>query len=91
MYGRLTGNARHLTNPANKIYYATMEEGFYEVDVRTLAVTELFRDDHFKDGRKADLPGRHGKASTATMTFQPIKTWKTSFAWRVWSVTTNRR
>ena len=44
MFGRPTGNARHLTDPANKIYYASMEEGFYEVDVRTLAVTELFRD-----------------------------------------------
>ena len=61
MYGRLTGNARHLTDPANKIYYATMEEGFYEVDVHTLAVTELFRDEQLKGGRKADLPGYHGK------------------------------
>ncbi|MBI4624410.1 MAG: hypothetical protein HY736_14495 [Verrucomicrobia bacterium] len=61
MYGRLTGNARHLTDPANKIYYATMEEGFYEVDVRTLAVTELFRDEQLPEGRKANLPGYHGK------------------------------
>lgn len=61
MYGRPTGNARHLTDPANKIYYASMEEGFYEVDVRTLAVTELFRDEQLKDGRKANLPGYHGK------------------------------
>ncbi len=61
MYGRPTGNARHLTDPANKIYYASMEEGFYEVDVHTLAVTELFRDEQLKDGRKANLPGYHGK------------------------------
>lgn len=61
MYGRPTGNARHLTDPANKIYYATMEEGLYEVDVRTLAVTELWRDEQLKDGRKSDLPGYHGK------------------------------
>jgi hypothetical protein len=61
MFGRLTGTARHLTDPANKVYYATMEEGFYEVDVRSLAVTELFRDEQLKDGRKADLPGYHGK------------------------------
>ena len=27
MPGRLTGNARHLTDPAHKIYYATMEKG----------------------------------------------------------------
>lgn len=61
MYGRPTGNARHLTDPANKVYYASMEEGFYEVDVHTLAVTELFRDEQLKDGRKANLPGYHGK------------------------------
>ncbi len=61
MYGRPTGNARHLTDPANKIYYASMEEGFYEVDVHSLAVSELFRDEQLKDGRKANLPGYHGK------------------------------
>lgn len=44
MLGRLTGTARHLTDPANKVYYATMEEGLYEVDVRTLAVRTLIRD-----------------------------------------------
>ena len=37
MFGRHTGLARHLTDPANKIVYATMEEGIYEVDVKTLA------------------------------------------------------
>ena len=65
MYGRHTGNARHLTDPANKIYYGTMEEGFYEVDVHTLDVKELYRD---RNGHKtmteapvADLPGTHGK------------------------------
>lgn len=71
MPGRLTGNARHLSDPAHKLYYATMEEGLYEVDVRTLAVTGLIR-----DGNKAkpgttqedrpssvtsELPGYHGK------------------------------
>lgn len=61
MFGRPTGNARHLTDPANKIYYASMEEGLYEVDVRTLAVTELWRDEQLKDGRKSNLPGYHGK------------------------------
>src|SRR4051794_1154275 len=44
MPGRHTANMRHLTEPASKIYYATMEEGIYEVDVKTLAVKELFRD-----------------------------------------------
>lgn len=61
MYGRPTGTARHLTDPANKVYFASMEEGFYEVDVKSLAVTELFRDEQVKDGRKANLPGYHGK------------------------------
>ena len=61
MFGRHTGNARHLTDPAGKIYYATMEEGLYEVDVKTLAVTELWTDEHRKSGRHADLPGYHAK------------------------------
>lgn len=62
MFGRPTGNARHLTDPASKLYYASMEEGFYEVDVRTLAVTELFRDEQLKEPfRRANLPGYHGK------------------------------
>ncbi len=61
MFGRLTGNARHLTEPADKIYFATMEEGLYDVDVQTLAVTELWADEQRKQGRHADLPGYHGK------------------------------
>ena len=61
MFGRPTGNARHLTDPVNKIVFATMEEGFYEVDVKTLAVTELWADEQRKEGRHADLPGYHGK------------------------------
>ncbi len=63
MFGRPTGNARHLTDPSNKIYYATMEEGFYEVDVNTLEVTELWADEQKKSGRHAQLPGYHGKDS----------------------------
>ncbi len=68
MLGRHTGNARHLTDPAGKILFATMEEGIYEVDVRTLEVTELWADEQTgkKPGaaqplRRADLPGYHGK------------------------------
>ncbi|MDB6153017.1 MAG: hypothetical protein JWL90_1470 [Chthoniobacteraceae bacterium] len=61
MFGRLTGNARHLSDPVGKIYYATMEEGLYEVDVKTLAVTVLWADEQIKQGRHADLPGYHGK------------------------------
>jgi hypothetical protein len=71
MPGRLTGNARHLSDPAGKIYCATMEEGLYEVDVKSLAVTGLIRDGNgVKKGvtdvsRLAQygsaLPGYHGK------------------------------
>jgi hypothetical protein len=61
MFGRPTGNARHLFDPANKIYCASMEEGLYEIDVHSLAVTELWTDEQKKEGRHADLPGYHGK------------------------------
>jgi hypothetical protein len=61
MFGRHTGTARHLFDPAGKVYYATMEEGLYEVDVKTLAVKELWADEQVKTGRHADLPGYHGK------------------------------
>lgn len=61
MFGRPTGLARHLTEPAGKILLATMEEGVYEVDVDTLAVRELWADEHLDSGRKANLPGYHGK------------------------------
>ncbi|GAA4410744.1 hypothetical protein GCM10023187_35720 [Nibrella viscosa] len=70
MPGRHTGNARHLTDPANKLYYGTMEEGFYEVDVNTLTPTLLYEDGNVKQKKGADesnnqhgelLPGAHGK------------------------------
>jgi hypothetical protein len=61
MFGRPTGNARHLTDPANMVYYATMEEGLYEVNVHTLAVKELWADEQLKAGRHSNLPGYHGK------------------------------
>ena len=71
MPGRLTGNARHLTDPAGKIYYATMEEGLYEVDVKSLAVKNFIRDGNgIKKGFTVEtplsdvhskLPGYHGK------------------------------
>ncbi|MBW7891597.1 MAG: hypothetical protein H3C48_11355 [Chitinophagaceae bacterium] len=44
MPGRITGNARHLSDPEKKIYYGAMEGGFYEVDVNSLDVTLLYRD-----------------------------------------------
>ncbi|MDH3651368.1 MAG: hypothetical protein OEQ53_16905 [Saprospiraceae bacterium] len=73
MQGRHTGNARHLSDPAGKIYYATMEEGFYEVDVNTLQPTMLYEDANNEKGERevhnptdvnpenATLPGAHGK------------------------------
>jgi hypothetical protein len=62
MPGRLTGSARHLTDPTNKIYIATMEEGLYEVDVNTLAVTTLKADaQNQTSGAGLILPGNHGK------------------------------
>lgn len=72
MPGRLTGNARHLFEPERKVYYATMEEGFYEVDMVTLEVKEWFRDTHIDIEADFDLahpgpawfaglPGYHGK------------------------------
>ncbi|EON74687.1 hypothetical protein ADIS_4798 [Lunatimonas lonarensis] len=66
MPGRHTGNARHLTDPSGKIYYGTMEEGFYEVDVNTLEVNTLYVDGNVTrpPGEPLDsklLLGAHGK------------------------------
>lgn len=62
MRGRPTGTARHLFDPAGKVYTATMEEGLYEIDVETLAVTRLFADNHDEGARPVmGLPGYHGK------------------------------
>lgn len=64
MPGRLTGNARHLTDPAAKVYFFTMEEGLYEVDVKTLDVHTFHLDGNVYRGgtpKPASLPGYHGK------------------------------
>ena len=68
MPGRHTGNARHLTDPENKIYYATMEEGFYSVDVKTLEVDTIYIDGNKIPKKEEELPqsnallpGAHGK------------------------------
>ena len=63
MPGRLTGNARHLTDPANQVYFATMEDGLYEVDVRTLAVKGLI-----KEIKNVPKPGQTAEVSPATIT-----------------------
>lgn len=66
--GRYTGIAPHLFDPTEKVYIATMEEGFYEVDVNTLKTNTLYRD--VNGGAHDDtevnptnnlLPGAHGK------------------------------
>lgn len=70
MPGRHTGNARHLFNPEGMIYYGTMEEGFYEVDINTLKPKMLYEDRNVKDNKGKDesanlpsalLEGVHGK------------------------------
>jgi len=50
--GRLTAVARHLTDPANKVYFFDMEGAIYEVDVHSLDVVRLF---------EKPVPGWHGK------------------------------
>lgn len=52
MYGRHTATARHLNDPANKVYYYDMEGLLYELDVNTLDVELLY---------KRALPGWHAK------------------------------
>jgi hypothetical protein len=67
MPGRLTGIARSTTDPDNKLVFATMEEGFYEVDVHTLSVKVLYKDGNVmkREGAKSHeselLIGVHGK------------------------------
>jgi len=48
MPGRLTGAARHLDDPG-KVYVATMETGLYELDMRTLEVNTLVRENGKND------------------------------------------
>lgn len=61
MYGRHTGTARHLFDPEHQVYFGTMEEGIYEVDVRDLSHRELWTDEQLPAGKHSDLPGYHGK------------------------------
>jgi len=68
MPGRPTGNARHLTEPSRKVYCATMEEGLYEIDLRSLEVREIFADGNGPGSQKPNyagrgLPGCHGKGA----------------------------
>ena len=49
---RITAIARHLTDPANKVYIYDMEGPIWEVNVQTLAAERLF---------VKPVPGWHGK------------------------------
>ncbi|NWK56256.1 hypothetical protein HW115_11590 [Verrucomicrobiaceae bacterium N1E253] len=61
MPGRITANARHLSDPKNKIYYITMEDGVYEVDLHSLEVNDIVRDPI--NISKTHLPGYHSKGA----------------------------
>jgi hypothetical protein len=52
---RLTAAMRHLEDPVGRVYLLGMEEELYEVDVRTLAVRELYGLDGIP------VPGTHAK------------------------------
>jgi hypothetical protein len=54
MPGRITAMARHLTDPANWIYYIDMEGMIYEANVHTLEVRKLFH---------KSVPGWHAKGA----------------------------
>jgi hypothetical protein len=51
---RITAIARHLTDPANKVYMVDMEGPIWEVDVRTLDARRVF---------VKPIPGWHGKGA----------------------------
>jgi len=66
MPGRLTGAARHLTDPAHKVYVTDMEEALYELDVTKPSETfTRIRDGHnakafkemFKRWKRVPPPG----------------------------------
>ncbi len=52
LIGRMTAVARHLTDPANRVYFYDMEGAVYEVNVHTLDVKRLF---------EKPVAGWHGK------------------------------
>ncbi len=71
LIGRLTAASAHLTMPEEWAYLHTMEDGLYEVNMRTMAVRCLRRDIHDRLTMPAladttgyaqtKLPGDHGK------------------------------
>jgi hypothetical protein len=73
---RLAATTRHLTDPANKVYFLGMEGEFFEADVHTLEVKQLFdltrvlgsecTPPHFKDAFAA-----HGRVVVANNSYYP--------------------
>lgn len=72
---RLAATVEHLTDPENKVYFLAMDGPFFEVDVHTLEVTQLFdmirelelpegSKPHFKDAFTA-----HGRVIVANNTY----------------------
>ncbi|MEQ8765336.1 MAG: hypothetical protein RL885_15480 [Planctomycetota bacterium] len=57
LVGRMTATARHLEEPADRVYFVDMEGRIYEVDVRTLEVKLLF---------EKPVPGWHAKGARTT-------------------------
>jgi len=59
--GRYTGTAAHLTDPANRLYMFTMENGLYDVNVHDLSFITRYPD---KQGTGDEfLFGYHGKGA----------------------------
>ena len=63
MPGRMTAVARSWLDPEHKVYFMTMEEGLYEVDVDTLEARVICKDGNSSSKTAAEdvLPGYHGK------------------------------
>lgn len=63
MPGRMTSVARSWIDPEHKVYFMTMEEGLYEVDVDTLEARVICKDGNSSTKTAAEdvLPGYHGK------------------------------
>ncbi len=54
---RITGNARHLTDPAGKVFFVGMERELYEVDAHSLTVNQIY------GLYGGPYPGTHGKGA----------------------------
>jgi len=71
MPGRLTGAARHLSDP-NKVYVATMETGLFELDMRTLDVDTLIRENGKNDMAIAAFLKKSGAPWPVGWEFAPV-------------------